>query len=182
AARRGAPGEEALIPSLALATTGDIDVDNPGASSATLPDGTPGAGLSLSGNTVSVSGTTLRATAGTLKVQAVGDLTVADGAVLATPGYSRVFGDSADPVTVSAPGGILSLVSVSGDIDLADGTTLTVGGGKGRAGTLALHAANGVIHFGALLDADAPDGGGSLVLDEKGAFDLANLPNLVHGQ
>ncbi|MEJ1970167.1 MAG: hypothetical protein WDN03_16290 [Rhizomicrobium sp.] len=74
-----------------------------------------------------------------------------------------------------APGGILTLTAQNGDIDLGAGTLVSVGGGKGAAGTLQLFAENGTVDFGGTIDAHAPDGGGSFTLDTRGAFDLASL-------
>ncbi|HEX2592272.1 MAG TPA: filamentous hemagglutinin family protein, partial [Rhizomicrobium sp.] len=176
------PGQTPLLPNFAIVTTGAIAITKPSRTTATLASGTPGSSLSLSGDSVSVSGSDLRATAGQLKVAATHDITVTNGAIIETPGYSKVFGDTADPYEVSAPGGNLSLVSSSGNLVLGSGTTLSVGGGKGRAGALILSAANGTIDLSATIDANAPDKGASLSIDENGAFDLSTLPVLTHGQ
>ncbi len=66
-----------------------------------------------------------------------------------------------------APGGILTLTAQNGDIDLGAGTLVSVGGGKGAAGTLQLFAENGTVDFGGTIDAHAPDGGGSFTLDTR---------------
>jgi hypothetical protein len=175
-------GDTALIPSLSFLSTGDVAVSDPGGSAAGAIAGTPGASLSITGNSVSISGTTVRATAGLLDVASSTKISVADGAILETPGYSHNFGDSADPYVVSAPGGQLQLTALDGDIDLASGTTLSVGGGNGKAGTLQLQAQNGSVSFDGTIAANAPDGGGSFILDEKGAFDLTGFLTQFGGQ
>jgi filamentous hemagglutinin family protein len=169
------PGEAALLPSLSLVTTGAVVIDGTGYGALSSIAGTPGASLSVSGASVLVRQTRVRATAGSLKISSDGDIEVADGATLETPGYSRTFGDVADPYVVSAPGGLLQLTSANGAINLRAESLLSVGGGKGRAGTLVLSAVNGDVIFDGTLNADSPDGGGSFSLATGGAFDLANL-------
>ena len=177
-----APGQSAPIPDLSLLTTGAVTIANPNGTAIDPIAGTPGSSLSISGESVSVTGTTLRATAGHLDITAQTGIIVGDGTVLSTPGYSHNFGDTADPYIVSAPGGLLQLTAVNGDIDLAQGSTLSVGGGTGNAGTLELQAANGNLIFDGTLDAKAPGAGGSLVLDEKSAFDLSDFSSLFGDQ
>lgn len=82
-----------------------------------------------------------------------GAIILANGAVLEAPGYAKTFGDSADPVTRSAPGGALTLAAQgAGGISLGN-ATLSVGGGAGNAGKLTLSAPNGAIDLGtAVLD------------------------------
>jgi filamentous hemagglutinin family protein len=170
-----APGESAAIPDLSFVSTGAVLISNPGGAPAGTFDGTPGATLSISGDSVTISGTTLRATAGTLDILAAHGVTVGSGAVLSTPGYAKNFGDSADPYIVYAPGGLLHLTAVDGNIDLQSGSLLSVGGDIGTAGTLELSAPQGNVAFDGTLDAQAPGGGASFVLDQKGAFSLANF-------
>ena len=47
----------------------------------------------------------MRATAGKLTLTAKDAISVGAGATLETPGYSKSFGDTSDPYSVSAPGG-----------------------------------------------------------------------------
>lgn len=168
-------GASAEIPSLLLSTAGKLSIVNTGAGAVPTAAGTPGADLSLVGDDVSISGTTLRATAGTLKVTSTTNISVTNGALLETPGYSKVFGDSADPVSISAPGGLLELDAESGNIDVGSGTTLSVGGGTGSAGALDLIASKGTVTLAGTLNATAPDGAGSFLIDTAGSFDLSRF-------
>ncbi len=95
--------------------------------------------------------------------------------MLETPAYAKTFGDSADPTAVSAPGGTLSLIAQNGSIDAGAGTTLSVGGSAGTAGTLSLSSDNGSFNLDGTIDASTPNGGGSLVLSTGGSFDLASF-------
>ncbi|MBV9994452.1 MAG: filamentous hemagglutinin family protein [Caulobacteraceae bacterium] len=178
----GKPG--AAIPSLTLTSSGPVLFTSSAPASAfTAPQGTPGAQLAIDGASVSIVGTELRATAGALNVQSASGIAVSGGALLATPGYAQVFGDAADPTTVSAPGGTLSLTALGGDISISDDSILSVGGAQGQAGSLSLTAQNGqvyayhrqspdVVALASVLSA-GPNGGGSLTLDTGGAFDLS---------
>lgn len=164
------PGVEAELPAFSLATTGTLRIA--GATGAPLPDGTPGAKLALSAAAVDVAGSHLRATAGTLDIKAIGSIAIADGAILETPSYAKQFGDAADPYSVSAAGGRLSLVSLTGDIVAGVGTTLNVGGDVGKAGSLTLRATTGQVSLGGTINGAAPQAGGALTIDSGGAFDL----------
>jgi len=164
-------GVAADLPSLAIASSGAITITNPTSAPVPVVAGTPGASLSIGGQSVAITDTELRATAGTLTVTSATGITVGGSATLETPGYAETFGDSADPVSVSAPGGKLELTALAGDIDLGSGTLLSVGGGQGTAGTLELSAGNGNVVLGGSLNADAPGGGGSFLLDTGGSFD-----------
>jgi filamentous hemagglutinin family protein len=170
-----APGVNEFIPSLSLTTTGVVSITNP--TGASVPDvpGAPGSSLSISGDVISVEDSELRATAGSLTLNSLNGIDLSEGAVVETPSYSRTFGDSADPVSVSAPGGTLTLIAQNGNIDAASGTTISVGGSSGAAGTLSLSADNGNFNFDGTIDATAPGGGGSLILSTGGAFDLASF-------
>jgi filamentous hemagglutinin family protein len=172
-----APGQNAGIPSLTLTTTGDVTIADP--TGATVPDvaGTPGASLSISGNSISVTDTELRATAGSLTLDSATGITLAGTAALETPSYARTFGDSADPTSVSAPGGTLSLIAQDGDIDAGTQTLLSIGGSQGSAGTLSLSATKGNFNLDGTIDASAPSGGGSLTLDTGAGFDLSAFAN-----
>lgn len=176
-----APGADA--PSLTLTTTGDVSVTSPKQTTPfKAPPGAPGAALDINGRTISVSGAQLRATAGALRLDAAAGIAISDGALLATPGYAKVFGDAADPTTVSAPGGLLSLTANHGDVAISADSRLSVGGGQGAAGTLALFAEHGRVYahdgtkevsLASTFEAVAPDGGASLTLATGGSFDLS---------
>jgi filamentous hemagglutinin family protein len=170
-----AAGVSAVVPSLQVSTSGNLSIVNSTSAAAPAADGTPGADLSLTANDISISGATLRATAGTLNVTSATDISVTGGALLETPGYSRTFGDSADPVQISAPGGLLILNAQTGNIDIASGTTVSVGGGIGNAGALEFVAGNGTVTLDGTLDANAPGGGGAFSIDTAGAFDLSSF-------
>ena len=169
------PGDNEVIPSLSLTTTGDVTIDNP--TNASVPDvlGVPGASLSIAGNNITVDNSELRATAGDLTLNAQTGIDLTGDAVVETPSYAKTFGDSADPVSVSAPGGTLTLIAQNGNIDAGSGTTISVGGNSGTAGTLSLSADNGSFNMNGTIDATAPDGGGSLDLSTGGSFDLATF-------
>ncbi|HZZ90768.1 MAG TPA: filamentous hemagglutinin family protein [Caulobacteraceae bacterium] len=166
----------AAVAGLTLASTGDVSITNPGGASASPPDGVPGASLIIEGGSISVTGAELRATAGVLTLKSATGVSVGDSAKLETPGYQKQFGDASDPYEVSAPGGVLSLLAADGDIDVASGAHLSIGGGKGRAGQLNLLASGAVTKDGSI-DAAAPDGKASLSLSTGSSLDLATLFN-----
>lgn len=164
------PGVETVLPSLSINAGGSLQlVGTPGA---VLPDGTPGARMGLRAAEIAISGTHLRATAGSLTLDATGDVSLSDRAILETPSYARQFGDDADPYLVSAPGGRISLTSLGGDIVAGSSSLLNVGGERGKAGSLSLSAAKGDVALIGAIDARAPDGGGNFALDTGGTFDL----------
>lgn len=171
------PGKSAVLPRLALATSGALTLT--GVAGATVAAvaaaGTPGARLAFGGDTVSITDTQVVATAGTLDVRGANGIALAGTASLATPGYSKVFGDAADPTTVSAPGGLLRLTAANGAIKLGQNTRLSVGGAQGKAGELRLVAANGAVDANGILDAAAPGGGGLFTLVSRGGFDLGKF-------
>jgi filamentous hemagglutinin family protein len=181
---RGAGVAGAAQPSLTLATTGPVTIASAAsAANATAPTGTPGSALVVDASSVAINGTELRATAGSLSIQSADGVTISGGALLATPSYVGTFGDSADPITVSAPGGVLSLTALSGDISISDDSRFAVGGAQGAAGTLSLIAQNGSVYayHGApsqpvSLASTFSTGsatGASLTLDTGGSFDLS---------
>ncbi|MDG2527256.1 filamentous haemagglutinin family protein [Caulobacter endophyticus] len=170
-----------VVPSLVLATTGAVVVDNLGGASRPSVTGVAGAGLSISGQSLSISGVDLRATAGKLTLTAVEGLNVGAGAILQTPGYGKAFGDATDPYSVSAPGGSLTLVSTQGDVVLGSGSTVSVGGGAGAGGLLSVKASRGSATFAGTIDATTPDGGARFELDTGGAFDLSNFVRSTKG-
>ncbi len=167
------PDQNAPLPSLSLTTTGAVTISNPTGATAPDPAGTPGSSLSIAGDSVSITDTVLRATAGTLTVNSSTGIDLSGSATLETPSYAKTFGNSADPQSVSAPGGTLKLIAQGGDIDTASGTTLSIGGTSGTAGTLALAAPNGNVNLSGTIDASAPSGGGSVSIDTGAAFDLS---------
>ena len=165
-------------PDLTIATSGALRIANPLGLATPVVAAAPGATLYLGDAdtplaSLTVDGTRIRASAGTLSVRAAGTIAVSGTAVLETPSYAKTFGDAADAVTVSAPGGTLSLVSLGGDVALGTATRLSIGGSSGEAGTLQLSAASGVVSLGGAIDAAAPNGNASLRLDTGGALDLA---------
>ncbi len=167
---------------MTLRSAGTVSITNAGTSpfGVATPGGIPGSSLAIEGNGIAIAGTHLRATAGALTVKAAGNLALSNGAVLEAPGYDKTFGDAADPQTVSASGGTLSLAALgTGGIALGD-AVLSVGGGVGNGGTLKLSAANGAVDWGtATLSGKAgADGQGSrLALDTNGAVDLVSMNN-----
>jgi len=167
-------------PDLTIATRGALAISNPGNLVAPVVAQAPGAVLYLGDAdtplaALTIDGTQLRASAGTLEARALGDIIVSGDAVMATPSYAKTFGDSADKVTVSAPGGRLTLISLTGDVALGSATRLAIGGTAGEAGTLELSAATGVVLLDGIIDAAAPGNGASLHLDTGGAFDFSGF-------
>ena len=175
----GAPSK--AVPSLILATTGAVVIDNVAGSARPTLAGVAGASLSISGRSLSVSGANLRATAGKLTLAAVDDMSVGAGALLEAPGYAKAFGDKTDPYSVSAPGGQLTLTSTQGDIVLGAGSTVSVGGGAGAGGLLAVNASKGSTTFAGTVDAATPDGGARFALNTGGAFDLSGFVRTTKG-
>lgn len=174
-------GVAAEIPSLAITTTGALTVANPTGAATPTVAGVPGASLTLTGQSIAVTGVDVRATAGSLTLASANGITVGPGSKLETPGYSQSFGDAADPYSETAPGGLLTLTTTSGDISLANGSTLSVGGGVGQAGSLTLDAAQGTVSFGGTISALAPTLGGGFTLNEAGAFDLNGFETATGG-
>ncbi|WP_213737826.1 filamentous haemagglutinin family protein [Bradyrhizobium sp. dw_411] len=177
-------GTNATIPDLTLSSTGAVNIDNAGAGTLAALTGIPGSAITINGLSVAVSGTTINATAGKVQINSTASITLADGATIEAPGYTKVFGDSVDPTTQNAPGGSVTLVAQNGNIALGN-ATLSVGGGAGDAGTLTLSAPQGGVDFGsATLDGTGAAGGrgGSFAIDTLGAVDLVTLNNRVGAQ
>ena len=167
-------GKEPILPRLLLGALDTITFNGtPGASIATI-SGAPGSALVATSGAghVDVAGTHLRATAGSIELNAATGIFVTAGAVIETPGYSRTFGDSADSYTVSAGAGQIFLATQGGVVATLPGTKISAGGGQGRGGSITL-SAPGYVSVGGILDAAAPLGGGSLKIDSGGAFDLS---------
>jgi filamentous hemagglutinin family protein len=179
-----ATGIDATIPDLTLTTTSAMVIDNAGAGAMPTIAGIPGSAVTISGQSVSISGTTINATAGKVQINSATGITLADGATIEAPGYTKIFGDSVDPVNQNAPGGSVALAAQSGDITLGN-ATLSVGGGSGDAGTLTLSAVNGSVNFGtATLNGTGGAGGqgGSFAIETLGAVDFVALNNRVGAQ
>lgn len=123
---------------------------------------------------ITIDGTALTATAGVIDIQATGSIALAGAASLATPGYSRSFGDAQSTTTISAGAGTVNLVSLTGDISLAATSSLIVDNGIGNAGRLNLLAGRGAIVFDAALNPLVTSArAASLVFDAgTSAFDL----------
>ncbi len=176
-------GEAASTIDYAVTTAGALSITGSAGVSATLPEGTPGARLALNAATISIENTDIRATAGSLQVQAnAGDVLVSGDATLAAPSFTRVFGDAQDPFRVSAPGGLIA-VEAQDAISLAAGVTLNIGGGEqglGRAGMLSLVAGGVIDGFaGATILADAPERGAALRLRQANSFDLGAFASSI---
>jgi filamentous hemagglutinin family protein len=174
---RGTGLADATLPSLTLVTTGAVAINNPDPGAAfTAPAGTPGSTLSIGGQTISVSGSTLRATAGFLKLNAADGVSIANGALLEVPGYTRTFGDSSDATTETAPAGRLAIFTLAGNIDVSSDSQLSIYGGQGQAGALILSAHAGQVLADLSSVNTGPAGAGAtLSLDTGGAFDLSSF-------
>lgn len=169
-------GEAARPIDYTISTAGALSITGRAGAAAALPDGTPGASLTLRGTSVSIADTDIRATAGRLALDATaGDVTLTGDATLAAPTFTRVFGDEQDPFRVSAPGGLIA-VQAQNAITLGAGVTLNIGGGEdgvGRAGALSLEAGGDVNgFFDAAILAAAPEAGAALRLRQANSFDL----------
>ncbi len=131
---------------------------------------------------ITVSGTAITATGGIVDLNARGDIIISNAAVLASPGFTKTFGDAVDPYTLSAPSGIVSLVSLAGNIRLDAGTRIDADNGIGNAGSLRLLAGRGYVDLGAMLNSATGVRGASFSLDAGLAtpaggrnFDLAGF-------
>lgn len=176
----------ATATSMTMKSTGKVTITKGSASFIPAEaSGAPGSSLTIEGHDVSISGARLRATAGTLTVKASGDVTLAQGAILEAPGYVKTFGDALDPQTAAAPAGSLTITAQgSGGIVLGD-ARLSVGGGKGKGGSLKLSAINGAIDWGgAQLDGRGANGsaGGTFTLESSSPADLVALNDRISTQ
>lgn len=175
------PRAQAIRPEYSFLTSGDFTLTAAGTNLAATPKGnaTPGARIGIGADdarvaTASIDGALVRATAGVIDIQSVGDIRLT-GASLQTPGYLATFGDKDDPVTIAANGGTINLLSAAGDIRTDAATRLVVDSGAGMAGTLNLLASRGTVALAAALNAGASGSRtASLTLDSgTGGFDLA---------
>lgn len=133
---------------------------------------------------LTIADTVIRATAGTIDLQAQGDITLSGAAALEAPSYRQAFGPKSatgqtdpDQVTISASAGSVGLISRSGNIAFtSSGSTaphFAIGGASGGSGRLSLLAAEGSIDLGVndaagftrLIDAASPNGGAGLAFD-----------------
>lgn len=178
-----------VTPDYRFATTGTVTVTAAGTVSST-PTGlrAPGARISFGSSAapvaaVTIDGTALTATAGVIDIQSTGSVTLAGAASLATPGFSRSFGDTQSTTTISAGAGTINVVSLAGNIVLPSTSTLSVDNGIGNAGRLNLLAGRGSIVFDAVLNPLASGARtASLALDAgTSAFDLDRFVS-VYGQ
>jgi hypothetical protein len=81
-------------------------------------------------------------------------------------------------VTVSANGGTVALLSKTGGIDLGASTAINIGGTSGKAGSVRLIAAEGLVTMAGAINAAAPDAGASFTLDNGlGRFDFSAFAN-----
>lgn len=173
-----------VTPNYAFATSGAITLKAPTlASGATAPTVSgiraPGAHVTFGSAAAPIAGITIdgvavNATSGVIDVRSTGSITLAGAASLATPGFSRSYGDSTSTTTVSAGAGTVNLVSLTGDIVLPATSAITVDNGTGNAGRLNLIASEGAITFNATLNKGVTGTrGASLTFDAgKSAFDL----------
>lgn len=124
-----------------------------------------------------IDGASIIATAGSIDIESQGDITLANAANLSVPGYTKTFGDAVDSTTVSAGGGTLSLVSLTGNIALPATASLITDSGIGTAGALNLLASEGAIALAAKVNPGVTGArGGSFSYDtQKSAFDLAGF-------
>ena len=181
------PREQAVRPDYTFATTGAVVLTAAGTNAAATPTGNAAPGSRIAFGTadapvarVTINGTDVRATSGIIDVQSRTSIVLDGGATLATPGYSRTFGDAVDSVTVASGGGTINLLALKGDIRIGTGSTLTVDNGLGDAGSVNLLASNGAITFADLLTAFGPGATtarqASLAFDSgKSAFDLTGF-------
>ncbi|MGO1079013.1 filamentous haemagglutinin family protein, partial [Inquilinus sp. CA228] len=113
-----------------------------------------GGRLRLSGGTVSLGGR-IEARAGILEAAATGDLIIAGGATIDAAGVERRFFDQ----TEYAPGGVVKLSSAGGNVVLASGAGIAIGGGPGGdAGRLIVDAAHGRFVADGTIDAHSAAG------------------------
>lgn len=113
-----------------------------------------GGRLRLSGGTVSLGGR-IEARAGILEAAATGDLVIAGGTTIDAAGVERRFFDQ----TEYAPGGVVKLASAGGNVVLASGAGIAIGGGPGGdAGRLIVDAAHGRFVADGTIDAHSAAG------------------------
>lgn len=177
------PREQAVRPDYNFLTEGAFLLSSAGTNPAATPGGNaaPGARIGIGTGdarvaSVRIEGSLIRATAGIVDIQSEGDVLLA-GAAIETPGYQATFGDKDDPVTVSAGGGVINLMTAQGNIVTDAASRLVVDSGVGAAGALNLLAGNGAITLEAALNPNAQGSrSASLAFDSgRSAFDLSGF-------
>ena len=169
-------GIAAQLPSLAFTSTGAVTITNPGASAVPTVAGTPGASLSISGQSVAITDTTLRATAGTLTITSATDITVGGTATLETPGYS----ERSEIGRSGECGGARWNARPHGCCRKHRPWFRNAAVGrrrKGCGGHAGIVRKQRHVILGGTLDATAPAGGASFELNTGGAFDLSAFAN-----
>jgi len=123
-----------------LTTTGVLDLAAAAGQAPTLAASDIGGALTLTAGSINVA-TALTAQAGNLTLEAkTGDLTLASTASLEARGTEVILFDIAE----DTPGGTIKLISDTGNVTLASGSTVDVSAaGVGYAGTIAISAAKG---------------------------------------
>ncbi|WP_165187857.1 filamentous haemagglutinin family protein [Caulobacter soli] len=160
----------------AIKTTGALTL-NRGAGTAITRE-TLGGALSLSGGSLTTDAT-IAAGAGNITLAATsGDLTLLNGALASTKGYTKTFFDT----EAYGPGGNLTLTASTGAITVNNGATLDFSGADkgGDAGSLTLNA-SGVVTLDGVLKGGAASAdyrGGRLTLASGGAIDLDRIADL----
>jgi filamentous hemagglutinin len=113
-----------------------------------------GGRLRLSGDTVALTGR-IEVSAGILEASATHNLEIAGNTTIDAAGVERHFFDQ----TRYAPGGVVKLSSAQGDVILAGGSTIAIGGGPGGdAGRLIVDASHGRFVADGTIDARSATG------------------------
>ncbi|MGK0490604.1 filamentous haemagglutinin family protein [Sphingomonas echinoides] len=177
------PRDQKVRPEYSFLTTAGFTISAAGTDPAAKPSGNaaPGARINIGSTaapvlSATILGSLIQATAGIIDIESSGDITL-NRATLSVPGYSQTFGDSVDPVTVSAGGGTINLLTKSGNIGADAASTLITDTGKGSAGTLNLLAGNGRITLDAAINPGVTGNRqGSLAFDSGlSSFDFASF-------
>ncbi|HEX7853243.1 MAG TPA: filamentous hemagglutinin family protein [Sphingobium sp.] len=177
------PREQKRRPDYSFLTTGDFVMNAAGANSVAKITGNaaPGARIGIGTidarvRSVKIEDSQIRASAGIIDIQSQTDITLAN-ATLEVPGYLATFGDTVDPVVVSAGGGTINLLAANGAIRADSGSKLVSDTGIGSAGTINLLASNGAIQLDAALNPDMKGPRASSLTFDSGtsAFDLADF-------
>ncbi|WP_213979246.1 filamentous haemagglutinin family protein [Sphingomonas sp. dw_22] len=177
------PRDQKVRPEYSFLTTAGFTVTAVGTDASAKPtgNGAPGTRINIGSKdapvlSATIVGSLIQATAGIIDVESSGDIALS-GATLSVPGYEKTFGDDVDPVTVSAGGGTINLLSKSGSLILDGASTLIVDTGTGAAGTLNLLAGNGAITLDAAINPNVSGNRqGSFAFDSGlSSFDFANF-------
>lgn len=153
-----------IRPDYSISTNGALTITAP-AGSVAPPVGreAPGARIALGSvdapvASVVIDGALVRATSGIIDARSTASIALTGQAVLATPGFTKTFGDTTDSVTLSANAGTINLASLASGIDAGSASSLIVDTGTGGAGTLNLIATRGTINFSAALNPGVASG------------------------